>query len=67
MRATLLLNANADFEFARSLRTEGAPLSEVFSFVSGLYLRGKLAYAQAFATPPSGVPGSFVVAAMLPV
>jgi hypothetical protein len=28
---------------------DGAPLGEVFSFVSGLYFRGKLAYARAFA------------------
>jgi hypothetical protein len=35
------------------LRTGGgAPLGEVFSFLSGLYFRGKLAYARAFAAPP---------------
>ena len=31
---------------------EGAPLGDVFSFVSGLYFRGKLAYARRFASPP---------------
>jgi hypothetical protein len=30
----------------------GAPLGDVMSFVSGLYFRGKLAYARAFARPP---------------
>src|SRR5439155_22789313 len=30
----------------------GAPLGELFSFVSGLYFRGKLAYARRFARPP---------------
>ena len=33
--------------------TPGAPMGDVFSFMSGLYFRGKLAYARAFATPPA--------------
>jgi hypothetical protein len=38
---------------ARRLQSRGgAPLGEVFSFVSGLYFRGKLAYARRFARPP---------------
>jgi len=52
-RATLLLLPNAGFELARRLQSRrGAPLGEVFSFVSGLYFRGKLAYARRFARPP---------------
>lgn len=43
----------AQFDLATRLRTRrGAPLGEVFSFVSGLYFRGKLAYGQRFARPP---------------
>ena len=43
----------AQFALARQLRTaDGAPLGDVFSFVSGLYFRGKLAYARRFARPP---------------
>lgn len=43
----------AQFDLATRLRSkEGAPLGEVFSFVSGLYFRGKLAYARRFARPP---------------
>jgi hypothetical protein len=43
----------AQFALARQLRTpEGAHLGDVFSFVSGLYFRGKLAYARRFAAPP---------------
>jgi hypothetical protein len=43
----------AQFTLARQLRsTEGAALGDVFSFVSGLYFRGKLAYARRFAAPP---------------
>src|SRR5262245_28338605 len=36
----------------RLCTSEGASLGEVFSFVSGLYFRGKLAYARRFARPP---------------
>ena len=62
-RARLLLNGRAGFDLAVRLRREGAPLGEVFSFVSGLYFRGKLAYARAFAAPPDGLPGALVIAA----
>ena len=43
----------AQFALAQQLRTsEGAALGDVFSFVSGLYFRGKLAYARRFSSPP---------------
>src|SRR3954468_10049751 len=48
-RAELLYNERAQFFLARRLREEGATLGEVFSFLSGLYFRGKLTYARAFA------------------
>jgi len=52
-RAQMMLSPRAQFALARQLRTDaGATLGEVFSFVSGLYFRGKLAYAQRFAQPP---------------
>jgi hypothetical protein len=61
-RARLLLNEAADFDLARRVRrAPGAPLGEVFSFLSGLYFRGKLAYAEAFAAPPPGRPGVYVI------
>jgi hypothetical protein len=48
-RAALLLRGAASFPLAREVRSPaGAPLGEVFSFLSGLYFRGKLAYARAF-------------------
>ena len=52
-RAQLLLNPNASFDLARRLRPDGpgATIGEVFSFLSGLYFRGKLTYARAFAAP----------------
>src|SRR5690242_9482256 len=64
-RAAMLLRERASFDLAARLRTEGAPLGEVFAFISGLYFRGKLAYAQAFAAPPEGIPASFVITAGL--
>jgi hypothetical protein len=55
-RGELLLRARAAFDLAVRLRSAGgAPLGEVFAFLSGLYFRGKLAYARAFAHPPEGV------------
>ena len=49
-RAQMLLNPRASFPLAVRLREpEGAEIGEVFSFLSGLYFRGKLTYANAFA------------------
>ena len=60
------MSERASFDLAVRLRNAGAPLGEVFSFLSGLYFRGKLAYARAFAQAPdpeseiSGA-GAFVI------
>ncbi len=52
-RARIVMSERATFDLAARLRTPGgAPIGEVFSFLSGLYFRGKLAYARAFAAPP---------------
>ncbi len=49
----MVLSDRATFDVAVQLRSaEGAPIGDVFSFMSGLYFRGKLAYARAFASPP---------------
>ena len=50
-RAQLLFNPRAKFDLACRLRTESVPLGEVFAFLSGLYFRGKLAYAERFGLP----------------
>jgi hypothetical protein len=60
-RAAMLVRPGASFELARRLQGEGAPIGEVFAFISGLYFRGKLAYAEAFADPPADVPGALVI------
>lgn len=64
-RAAILTRPGAAFDLAVRLRKEGAPLGEVFTFMSGLYFRGKIAYSQAFAAPPPGVPGALVIASGL--
>ena len=62
-RARLLFRPVTMFPVAAALRSpEGASIGEVFSFLSGLYFRGKLAYADAFARPPEGLDGgAFVI------
>jgi hypothetical protein len=53
IRAQQVMSAAARFDLAERLRgPQGAPIGEVFSFVSGLYFRGKLTYARTFAAPP---------------
>jgi hypothetical protein len=52
LRAKMVMSPSAQFALARQLRSQGAPLGDVFAFVSGLYFRGKLAYARRFAQPP---------------
>jgi hypothetical protein len=59
----MLLNEQAEFELALRLRAEGAPLGDVFAFMSGLYFRGKSAYSRAFAAPPPGAPAALVITA----
>src|SRR5262245_25522908 len=58
----MVMRPEARFDLAARLRSRtGAPLGEVFAFLSGLYFRGKLAYANAFARPPEGIPGVLVI------
>jgi hypothetical protein len=55
-RAQLLLNEKAIFDLAVRIRSaEGVALGEVFSFLSGLYFRGKLTYARQFAGSESAI------------
>jgi hypothetical protein len=61
-RAGLLLRERARFDLAARLRSpQGVPLGEVMAFLSGLYFRGKLAYASAFARAPHGTDGVLVI------
>ncbi|MEY2526388.1 MAG: hypothetical protein QOE73_1159, partial [Verrucomicrobiota bacterium] len=61
-RARMILSERAQFDLARRLRSkEGATIAEVFTFLSGLYFRGKIAYANAFARCANGTCGVFVI------
>jgi hypothetical protein len=61
-RARMILSDRAQFDLARRLRSRERPtLGEVFAFLSGLYFRGKLAYANAFARTAEGICGVLVI------
>ncbi len=61
-RGTRLLDGRSSWPLAAQLRRRpGVPLGDVFSFLSSLYFRGKLAYARAFARPPAGLCAAFVI------
>ena len=58
----MLFNEAATFPLALTIREPGgAQLGDVFAFLSGLYFRGKLAYALRFAAPPRGVHGTHII------
>ncbi|MBZ5677840.1 MAG: hypothetical protein LAP61_26635 [Acidobacteriia bacterium] len=60
-RSNTLLRQEADFDLAIRLRNGSATLGEAYSFISGLYFRGKMAYVGAFAAPPVGAPPALII------
>lgn len=60
-RARMIMSERAQFELARRFRTTGATVTEVFTFLSGLYFRGKIAYARAFGCSSAGLCSSLVI------
>jgi hypothetical protein len=61
-RAQMILSERAQFGLAKKVRSKtGASIAEVFTFLSGLYFRGKIAYANAFARSVGGTSGVFVI------
>lgn len=61
IRAGYVTRPDSVLDLACRLRQRGAPLGELFSFISGLYFRGKLAYARAFGACAPPLEGSFVI------
>jgi hypothetical protein len=57
----MVLRSEAKFDIACRLRRNGISIGELFSFLSGLYFRGKMSYAKAFGTASSGIPAAFVI------
>jgi hypothetical protein len=47
-RASMLLRQGSEMALARQLRADALTLGAAFSFLSGLYFRGKLSYATTF-------------------
>jgi len=62
-RAEILLREAAKFDLATRVRIKDAPIGEVFSFISGLYFRGKLAYATAFSEKSNVRDSIFIITA----
>jgi hypothetical protein len=60
-RAGYLLSGTSASPLSARLRNGGAPIGELFAFMSALYFRGKLAYASAFGRPPAGWEGAQVI------
>src|SRR5436190_9269734 len=60
-RSSLLLRPQSEFDLAVRLRDRRANIAEVYAFISGLYFRGKIAYAEAFAAPPDGIPPALII------
>ncbi len=55
-RYEMLVRPQAGFDLALRLRQGAATIGEVYSFISGLYFRGKLTYAETFHAAPEGIP-----------
>ena len=61
IRGQRLLSSTGESGLALRLRHAGAPLAEVYRFISSLYFRGKLDYAEKFQNPPRGAPGVHII------
>jgi hypothetical protein len=61
IRGKRLLGADGNSLLAERLRGPGAPVGEVYQFISSLYFRGKLAYARQFTSPPPGAAGVHII------
>jgi len=67
-RGAMLLEPRSKLALARSLSSEsGAPLGELYGFVSSLYFRGKIAYARAFGAACVMTPGGGLCSPEAPI
>ena len=57
----MLVREEAGFDLAQRLRQGAATIGEVYTFISGLYFRGKITYAEAFRAGPPGFPSVLVI------
>jgi hypothetical protein len=56
----MLVRPQANFDLAVKVRQGKATIGEVYTFISGLYFRGKMTYAEAFADA-AGIPPAVVI------
>lgn len=61
VRYEMLVRERAGSDLARKLRNGAATIAEVYTFISGLYFRGKVAYAERFCEPPPGMHPALVI------
>jgi hypothetical protein len=62
VRASYLLRTGGVSALARQLHAgSSASIAQVFTFMSGLYFRGKVAYASRFGAPPAGCAAASVI------
>ena len=57
----MLVREQANFDLALKLREGSATIGEIYSFISGLYFRGKMAYVETFRAAPAGLPHALVI------
>ena len=61
-RAAILLRPGSTVALAQALQAGTLSLGDAFTFLSGLYFRGKLTYATAFGRAPArGAPSTFII------
>lgn len=61
IRGQRLLSSDGQSQIAQRLRQSGASLGDVYRFISSLYFRGKLEYAEKFKDPPPGAAGVHII------
>jgi hypothetical protein len=60
-RYSMLTAERANFDLAIRVREGTATLGEIYSFISGLYFRGKMVYTTTFGATPPGIPSRLVI------
>jgi hypothetical protein len=61
VRYEMLVREGAGSDLAKKLRNGAATIGEVYTFISGLYFRGKAAYAERFGAAPPGMHSALVI------
>jgi hypothetical protein len=57
----MLFHAEAQFDIAKRMRNGGATIADIYSFISGLYFRGKVAYVRRFSATADVIEPALVI------